>query len=430
MEIIKNIKTGNTVEAEFKVGPEDFEQALEKAYHKQKNNIAIPGFRKGKATRKMVEKQYGENVFYEEAVNVLYKKTISEVIDELNLDVVDMPDVEVVSVEKDEGVEFKATFTVKPEVSIKGYLGLEVEAQPEEITDDDIAGKLKEMQLRGARIIDVEDRAADMGDTVVFDFKGFCDGNAFAGGEAANFSLELGSGRFIPGFEEQIVGKSIGEDFEVNVTFPEDYQATELAGKESVFKCKINSMKSRELVEIDDEFAKDVSEYDTLEELKADIKTKLEEEAAKKADEHFENELSEKLIGLVEADVPSVMYENRIDDMVRDWEFKNKQHGMNVQTYLQYANSTMEQFREMFREMSEKQVKMRLALEKIAELEKVEIEEERIEAEYEKLSGFYKMSVEKVRELIEAEALSRDLKTERAMEIVKENAKRIKGEQQ
>jgi len=425
MEITKNVKTGNTVEAEFKVGAEEFEAALEKAYHKEKNRITIPGFRKGKATRKMIEKQYGDNVFYEEAINTLYKKTITEVIDELKLDVVDMPDVEVVSVEKESGVEFKATFTVKPEVGIKGYLGLEVEVEVLPVTDDDIAGKLKEMQLRGARIIDVEDRPAEMGDTVVFDFKGFCDGNAFPGGEAENFSLELGSGRFIPGFEPQICGHNIGEDFDVNVTFPEEYQATELAGKDAIFKCRINSMKGREMVEIDDEFAKDVSEFDTLDELKADIRGKLEEAAEKTSDENFENELSEKLIGLVEADIPAIMFENRIDDMVRDWEFKNKQHGMNIQTYLQYANSTMEQFREMFREMAEKQVKMRLALETISELEKIEVGEERIEEEFEKLSGFYKMSAEKVRELIEPDSLKRDLQCEKAMEIVKENARRV-----
>ncbi|MDR2532606.1 MAG: trigger factor [Oscillospiraceae bacterium] len=428
MEITKNNKTGNTVEAQFKVNSEEFEQALDKAYHRQKNNIAIPGFRKGKASRKMIENQYGENVFYEEAVNGLYKKIISDVIEELKIDVVDVPDTEVVSVGKEEGVEFKATFTVKPEVSIKGYLGLEVEESVQEINEDDIAGKLKEMQLRGARIIDVEDRAAEMGDTVVFDFKGFCEGKAFEGGEAANFSLELGSGRFIPGFEPQIAGKNIGEDFDVNVTFPEEYQAKELAGKEAVFECKINSIKGRELTELDDEFAKDVSEFDTLDELKADIKKKLEEAAEKRADEHFEGELSEKLIELVEADIPPVMYENRIDDMVRDWEYKNKQQGMSVQTYLQYSNSTMEQFREMFREMAEKQVKMRLALEKISELETIEVEAEKIEAEYEKLSGFYRMSVDKVKELIEPEALARDLKTEKAMEIVKENAKKIKGD--
>jgi trigger factor len=429
MEITKNNKTGNTVEAEFKVGAEEFEAALEKAYQKEKNRIAIPGFRKGKATRKMVEKQYGENVFYEEAINSLYKKVITDVIDELKIDVVDVPDTEVVSVERETGIEFfKVTFTVKPEVLIKGYLGMEVDYKVAGVTEDDIAGKLKEMQLRGARIIDVEDRPAEMGDTVTFDFKGFCNGEAFKGGEAANFNLELGSGRFIPGFEEQICGKNIGEDFDVNVTFPEEYQAKELAGKEAIFKCKIGGIKGREMVDIDDEFAKDVSEYDTLDELKEEIKQKLEQENEKQADEVFENALSEKLIGLVEADIPPVMFENRIDDMVRDWEYKNQQHGMSVQTYLQYSNQSMEEFRKMFSEMAEKQVKMRLALEKISELESIEVEQERIEEEYDKLSGFYKMSIEKVKELIDNDSLGRDLKCEKAMDIVKENAKKIKGD--
>ncbi|MCL2697607.1 MAG: trigger factor, partial [Oscillospiraceae bacterium] len=287
MEIIKNNKTENAVEVEFKVSPEEFEQALEKTYQKEKNRITIPGFRKGKATRKMVEKQYGENVFYEDAINSLYKKVVTEVIDELKLDVVDVPETEVVSVEREEGIAFKVTFTVKPDVSIKDYLGVEVDYKVAEVSEDDIAGKLKEMQLRGARIIDVENRGAEMGDTVTFDFKGFCDGEAFKGGEAENFNLELGSGRFIPGFEEQICGKNIGEDFDVNVTFPEEYQAKELAGKEAVFKCKINGIKGRELVDIDDEFAKDVSEHDTLDELKAEIKDKLTEENKNAADMEF-----------------------------------------------------------------------------------------------------------------------------------------------
>ncbi|MCL2638057.1 MAG: trigger factor [Oscillospiraceae bacterium] len=425
MEITKNNKTNNAVEVEFKVSPDEFEQALEKTYQKQKNSISIPGFRKGKATRKMVEKQYGENVFYEEAINNLYKKVITEVIDELDLDVVDVPETEVVSVERDAGIEFKVVFTVKPAVSIKDYLGVEVDYKVAEVSDDDIAGKLKEMQLRGARIIDVEDRSAEMGDTVTFDFKGFCNGEAFKGGEAENFNLELGSGRFIPGFEEQICGKNIGEDFDVNVTFPEEYQAAELAGKDAIFKCKINGIKGRETVELDDEFAKDVSEFDTLDELKADVKSKLAEENVKAADLDFESALSEKLIELVEADIPPAMYENRIDDMVRDWEFKNQQQGMNVQMYLQYSNQSMEQFRDMFREMAEKQVKMRLALETISDLEKIEVEDERVEEEFQKLSEFYRMPMDKVKELIETKSLTRDLKAEKAMELVKEKAKKI-----
>ncbi|MCL2108567.1 MAG: trigger factor [Oscillospiraceae bacterium] len=428
MEIIKHEKAQNTVTAEFKVDGETFEKAVEAAYHRKKNGIMVPGFRKGKATRKMIERQYGESVFFEDAVNGMYQKAIADVIDELKLDVVDVPDIEVLSVDKDEGVLFKAEFTIKPEVSIKGYLGLEIEENIKEVTEDDIMGRLKEMQLRGARILDVDDRPAQMNDTVVFDFKGFCDDVAFQGGEAKNFSLELGSGRFIPGFEEQICGKNIGEDFDVNVTFPEDYQAPDLAGKPALFKCKINSIKGREMVEIDDEFAKDVSEYDTLDELKAEIRTKLEEAAKAQSEEDGENILSEKIVELVEADIPPIMFENRIDDLIRDWEIKNKQQqGMSVQMYMQYANQTIEQFREMFREIAEKQVKMRLALERISELENLEVEEEKVAAEYEKLSEFYKMDADKVRVLIDEESLKRDLKAEKALELVKENSKKVKG---
>jgi trigger factor len=425
MEILKHEKVDNTVTAEFKIGGEEFEQSLDKAYHKRKNSIAVPGFRKGKATRKMIEKQYGEGVFYEDAINGMYQKTITEVIDELGLDVVDMPDVEVVEVDRESGVDFKAVFTVKPEVGIKNYLGLEVENVINAVTDENVTERLKEMQLRGARIVDVEDRPAEIGDTVIFDFKGFCGGEPFQGGEATNFSLELGSGKFIPGFEEQVAGNNIGEDFDVNVTFPEGYQAKELAGKDATFKCKINSIKGRETTELDDEFAKDVSEFDTLDELREDVRKKLEESAVQQAEVDFENKLSEQLINLVDADIPPVMVEHRIDDMVRDWEMKNQPQGVSVQSYLQFSNSNIEQFRDMFREMAEKQVKMRLALEKIAELENIDVTSEDVEAEYKKMSESYRMPMDKVHNLVEPKSLEGDLKCERAMNLVKDNAKKV-----
>ena len=423
MEIISNNKTAaNTVEAEIKVNAADFEAAVQATYLKQRKNITIHGFRKGKATRKMIEAQYGEQVFYEDAVNSIYQKTVAEAIDELKLDVVDIPKTEVASVTKEDGVLFKVTFTVKPEVNISGYKGLKVEKAVKTITDEDVDKEVDRVRNSNARIIDVTDRPAEKGDTVVFDFEGFCDGEAFDGGKAEKFSLELGSGRFIPGFEDQIVGKSIDEDFDVNVTFPEDYNAENLAGKPAVFKCKIHEIKGKELAELDDEFAKDVSEFDTLAEYKADVKTKLEETAKKRADAELNDTLAEKVAEILEGEIPEAMYENRISDMLREWEYRNRYAGVTLNDYLKYTGMTIDQFREGFRKPAEIQVKLRLALEKIAELENIQVDDAALEAEYAKLAEEHKMDVEKVKSVISAESLSKDIKAEKAFDLVKETA--------
>ncbi len=423
MEIISNNKTGaNTVEAEIKVNAADFEAALQATYLKQRKNIALPGFRKGKATRKMIEAQYGENVFFEEAVNSIYQKTVADAIDELKLEVVDVPATEVTSVSKEEGVSFKVTFTVKPEVTIDGYKGLKVEKAVKTITDADVDAEVERVRNQNARIIDVTDRAVENGDTVVFDFEGFCDGVAFDGGKAEKFSLEIGSGRFIPGFEDQIVGKNIDEEFDVNVTFPEDYNAENLAGKPAVFKCKLHEIKGKELAELDDEFAKDVSEFDTIAEYKADIKAKLEETVKKQADSALDNTISEKLAELLVAEVPEAMFENRIADMLREWEYRNRYAGITLADYLKYTGLTIDQFKENFRAPAEIQVKLRLALEKIAELEKIEIDDAALEEQYKNLADEHKMDVEKVKGIIPAESLKADLAAEKAFELVKTNA--------
>ncbi|MGN0578524.1 MAG: trigger factor [Ruminiclostridium sp.] len=423
MEIISNNKTAaNTVEAEIRVNAADFEAAVQATYLKQRKNITIHGFRKGKATRKMIEAQYGEQVFYEDAVNSIYQKTVAEAIDELKLDVVDIPKTEVASVTKEEGVLFKVTFTVKPEVNISGYKGLKVEKTVKTITDEDVDKEVDRVRNSNARIIDVTDRPAENGDTVVFDFEGFCDGEAFEGGKAEKFSLELGSGRFIPGFEDQIVGKSIDEDFDVNVTFPEDYNAENLAGKPAVFKCKIHEIKGKELAELDDEFAKDVSEFDTLDEYKADVKAKLEESAQKRAENELSDTLAEKVAEILEGEIPEAMYENRISDMLREWEYRNRYAGVTLNDYLKYTGMTLDQFKEGFRKPAEIQVKLRLALEKIAELENIEVDDAALEAEYAKLAEEHKMDVEKVKSVISAESLSKDIKAEKAFDLVKETA--------
>lgn len=423
MEIISNNKTGaNTVEAEIKVNAADFEAALQATYLKQRKNIALPGFRKGKATRKMIEAQYGENVFFEEAVNSIYQKTVADAIDEMKLEVVDVPETEVTAVSKEEGVSFKVTFTVKPEVTIDGYKGLKVEKTVKTITDADVDAEVERVRNQNARIIDVTDRAVEKGDTVVFDFEGFCDGEAFEGGKAEKFSLEIGSGRFIPGFEDQIVGKNIDEEFDVNVTFPEDYSAENLAGKPAVFKCKLFEIKGKELAELDDEFAKDVSEFDTIAEYKADIKAKLEETVKKQADSALDNTISEKLAEILVAEVPEAMFEHRIADMLREWEYRNRYAGITLADYLKYTGLTIDQFKENFRAPAEIQVKLRLALEKIAELEKIEIDDAALEEQYKNLADEHKMDVEKVKGIIPADSLKADLAAEKAFELVKANA--------
>lgn len=423
MEIISNSKTAvNTAEVEFKSSAEEFEAAIQTAFLKKRKNITVPGFRKGKATRKMIETHYGEGVFYDDAINTLYRDNIDNVIKEAGLDVVDMPNIEVTSVNREEGVSFKAVFTTKPEVNISDYKGLKATKVVKTITDEDVEGELKNRQDRNARIIDVTDRAAQNGDTVTIDFNGSIDGKEFEGGKAEKFNLVLGSGQFIPGFEDQVIGHSIEENFEVNVTFPDEYPAEELKGKPAVFKCLIHEIKGKELPELDDEFAKDISEFDTLDELKADIKSKLEKDAQQAADNQVETDLNNALIDKLEGEIPGAMYENRISEMVRDWEYRNKFQGITVKDFLNYTGQTMEQFRENFREPAEKQIKLRLALEKIAQLENITATDEELEKHYNDLAEEHKMDVEKVKQIISAESLGDDIKVEKAFDLVKESA--------
>lgn len=423
MEIISNNKTEvNTSEVVFKSTAEEFEAALQVAYLKKRKNITVPGFRKGKATRKMVENHYGEQIFYDDAVSGLYREHIEEVIKETGLDVVDMPSIEVTDVSKEEGVTYKAVVTTKPEVNISDYKGIKVTKIVKNVTDEDVDNELKARQNRNARIIDVTDRAAEKGDTVVFDFEGFVDGVAFEGGKADKFSLELGSGQFIPGFEDQVIGHNIDESFDVNVTFPADYTAEELRSKEAVFKCYIHEIKGKELASLDDEFAKDVSEFDTLEELKTDIKTKLSEQAEKQADMQVDTDINNTLIEKLEGEIPDAMYQHRITEMVRDWEYRNRYQGITVQDYLKYTGVTMEQFRENFKEPAVKQVKLRLALEKIVQLENIDSTDEELEKHYADLAEEHKMEAEKVKQIIPAESLAEDIKVEKAFDLVKNSA--------
>lgn len=409
----------NRVELEIEVGAEEFEKAVSAAYRKNIAKMNIPGFRKGKAPRAYVEKIYGEGVFYEDAVNAVYPSALDAAIRESDYEYVDdKVDLDVVSIGK-EGLCFKAVITVKPEVELTAYKGLKAAKKAVTVKEAEVKEALEQLQDRNSRLVTVEDRAAENGDTAVFDFEGFVDDVAFDGGKGENYSLVLGSGQFIPGFEDQIVGKKPGEEFDVNVTFPEDYQAKELAGKAAVFKCKLHEVKVKELPELNDDFAKDCSEFDTLEELKADTKEKLKKQKERTAEEAFENELVEQLIANLQGEIPEAMYENRVEESVRDFGYRLQSQGLNLETYLQYLNMDMAEFRKGFREQAEKSVKLRLALEKIAQLENIAPTAEEIEAEFAKFAEQYKMEVEKIKSMIPEAELVKDLAVGKAMDVVK-----------
>ena len=409
----------NRVELEIEVGAEAFEAAVSAAYRKNIKKMNIPGFRKGKAPRAYVEKIFGEGVFYEDAVNAVYPAALDEAIRESGYEYVeDKVDLDVVSVGK-EGLCFKAVITVKPEVEVTEYKGLKAAKKAATVKEAEVKEALAQLQERNSRLVTVEDRAAADGDTVVFDFDGYVDGEAFDGGKSENYSLVLGSGQFIPGFEEQIVGKNTGDEFDVNVTFPEEYHAKELAGKPAVFKCKLHEIKVKELPELNDDFAKDCSEFDTLEELKADAKDKIKKQKERAADEAFETELMEQLIANLKGEIPEAMYENRVDESVRDFGYRLQSQGLNLDTYMQYTGMDMEAFRKGFREQAEKSVKLRLALEKIAQLENIEPTAEEIEAEFAKFAEQYKMEVEQIKSMIPEAELVKDLAVGKAMDVVK-----------
>lgn len=416
-------KENNRVELEIEVEAPAFEQAVERAYKKNIKRMNVPGFRKGKAPRRVVERIYGTGVFYEDAVNDVYPRALEEAIEASGYEYVeDKIDFDVTSVGA-EGLNFKATITVKPEVTLEKYKGLKASKKVEPVTDEDVAAELGKLQERNSRLVPVEGRAAKEGDTVIFDFDGYVDGEAFDGGKAENYTLTLGSHQFIPGFEEQIEGKSAGEEFDVEVTFPEDYHAENLAGKPATFKCKLHEIKEKELPELNDDLAKDASEFDTLDELKADLKAKLEHQREHAAEDAFETQLLDQLADALKADIPEAMFENRVNESVREFDYRLQGQGLNLQTYLQYTGMDMDAFRKGFREQAEKQVKIRLALEQIVKEENLSATEEELEAEYKKYAEQYKMEVDQVKAAIPEKDLARDLAVGKAMELVKENAK-------
>lgn len=412
----------NTTELLISIDAETFENAVEKAYQRQKKNIQIPGFRKGKVSRKLAEREFGEGCFYEDAINSLLGPELDAAVTEAKLELVDRPSVEVLSIDKAEGVEIKAVCVTKPEIEISDYKGIKAAKTVKEITDEDVNAQIEIIRKKNARIVSVDDRAAQMGDEVIIDFEGFFGDEAFEGGKGEDHPLRLGSGQFIPGFEDQVAGHSIGDKFDVTVTFPEDYQMTEYAGKEAVFKCELKSISYEELPEINDDLVKDATEFDTVDEYKADIRTKLEEAAVKQADNEFESAILNALIEKVDAPIPNCMFEQRIDAIMRSFEQQLQQQGMDLKLYFQYTGTDMDSLRETYRERAVNEVKLRLALEKIAEIENLEVSEEELNNSLSEIAAANGMDVDTVKRFIPINEYTTDMRVQKAVDLVKENA--------
>ena len=416
-----NLTATNTYEVEVEVDGKTFMEAVAKVFKKQAKKLAVPGFRKGKAPRAIIEKMYGEDVFYDDAMQDCYPDALDEACEAAGLKVITVTGLEATHVSK-EGFTFKATVVVEPEIKIKDYDGIEVEKLSTEVTDEMIDEEIDRVRERNSRMITVEDRAAENGDTVVIDFEGFCDGEAFEGGKAEEYNLELGSGNFIPGFEEQIVGHNTGDEFDIDVKFPEEYQAENLKGKDAVFKIKLHEIKTKELPEVDDDFVKDVSEKDTV----AEYRDELKEQIAKRLESESERDLDDKLtnaiIEKVEGEIPEQMYDREAQNMVREMDMRLRQQGMDFDTYMKYTGMDANAVLEMYKPEAQRRVKMRLALVKIAELEKIEPTEDQINEEYDKMAEAYNMEADKVKEIIPVDSIKEDLGVQLAMKHIKDNA--------
>ena len=412
----------NKYELEVEVTPEEFNDAVNAVYKRESKKMNVPGFRKGHAPRAFIEKYYGEEVFYEAAIDHLYRPLVMDAIEKSGLNVISVGDFKIDEIGKDKGILCKLTVITKPEANIQGYKGIEVKKQPVTVTAEDVEKEIDRVRERNSRMVTVEDRAAENGDVAEIDFDGYVDGKQFDGGKAENYDLTLGAGQFIPGFEEQVVGHKAGEEFDVNVTFPEDYHAEELKGKPAVFKIKLHEIKKKELPEVDDEFVKDVSEFDTLDEYKKDLEEKLRSQRQKAADADVENQLVEAIIEKVEATIPDEMVENEVDEIINSFAYRLQSQGLKLETYLKYTGQTTDDLRVQYKPQAERQVKVRLGLEKIAELENIQITEEETEAEFKRLAEAYGMPEDNVKNLVSAEGINADLKNQKAIDLVRENA--------
>ena len=415
------------VELQFSIDAETFKAAVNNAFKREGKKYAIPGFRKGKAPRHMIEKMYGSDIFHYDAVNDLFPEAYEAAVKEAKIDVVGRPDPEVVSMSEADGVVLKVKVAVKPEVELGEYAGLTVTKEAKNVNEADVDAEVKRMQDRNGRLL-TREGAAENGDTVDIDFEGFVDGKAFEGGKAEHYSLVLGSGSFIPGFEDQVVGHSAGEEFDVNVKFPEEYGAAELAGKDATFKIKLHEVKYKELPALDDDFAKDVSEYDTLDELKDSIRNNIKTNLDKQAEQKDENDLMDQVIANMKADIPDAMVDSRIDELVQDFEYRISQQGLKLADYLKYMGMNIEQFRAQFKEQADKQVKMRLAMEAIVAKEGITASDEEFEEEVKRIADAYKMEADKVKSIVDAAAVKADLAINKAIDFVKEKANVVTAE--
>ena len=422
MKLVKAEKLENSqYELHISVDKATFDAAVNKAYQKDGKKMTIPGFRKGKAPRAIIEKMYGAGVFYETAINDIIPGAYEEAVKEAAIEPVAQPEFDIVSLD-DNGLVLSAKVYVKPEVSVKAYKGLAAERTVTPVDAAELDREIEMIRERNSRETEVMGRAAEMGDTAVIDYEGFCDGVAFEGGKGEDYALKLGSNTFIPGFEDQIVGKKIDEEFDVNVTFPTEYHSADLAGKEAVFKCKLHALTRVELPELDDDFAKDVSEFDTMAEYRADLVAKIEKRHNDSANAAVDEKLVDALIENLEADIPAPMFENETENFLRDYDNRLRMSGLDLGTYLKYTNMTLDSLREQFRPQAERQVKARLALEKIVELEKIEATEEDINGEYQNIANAYNMPVEQVKESLPADAIAMDMRVKKAMDLVRESA--------
>lgn len=418
----KEVET-NRHELEVQVDGDTFQKAINNVFRKKSKNINIPGFRKGKAPKSIIEKMYGKEVFYDDAMQDLYPEALADAAKEAGLEIInDKIDLDVVEV-GDDGFTFKAVVTVKPTIDVNNYKGIEVTAKSTEVTDEILEQEIQNVRERNSRLVTVEDRPVQNDDLVVIDFEGFVDGVAFEGGKAENYNLKIGSGSFIPGFEDQIIGHSTNDEFTITVKFPEDYQVEELKAKDADFKIVLHEIKERQLPDFDEEFVKDVSDKETIDEYKEELKGEVAQRLQKESENDVENQITDKLVELLEGEVPQAMFTNEVNEMLREFDMRLRQQGMDLNTYMQYTGMNIETLAGGYREQAEKRVKLRLILEKIAEKEAIEISDEDVENEYARLAEAYKMEVEQVKNAISHEDLAKDLSVEKAMQLVKDSAK-------